>query len=122
MEKFVRRAGARDTVIDSGLTMTSTFLLTLHLEWALMIFFTVARGYIFCPGAIVANPRRGQGAGRVGRVDKCDNESVLPNVVRYGYEALFTSDKDQLLETGRPTQSVEVLIGHFITRGEWITL
>lgn len=35
------------------LTRTSTFLLTLQLECALMIFFTVPRGYIFCPGAMV---------------------------------------------------------------------
>ena len=35
------------------LTVTSTFLLTLQLECALTIFFTVARGYIFCPGAIL---------------------------------------------------------------------
>lgn len=35
--------------------MTSTFLLTLHFEWALTIFLTVARGYVFCPGAMISN-------------------------------------------------------------------
>jgi hypothetical protein len=38
---------------NGWLTVTSTFLLTLQLEWALTIFLTVARGYIFWPGAIL---------------------------------------------------------------------
>jgi hypothetical protein len=47
---------------DSGfLTMTSTFLLTLHRECALTIFFTVALGYNFCPGAMMNLPLYDEG-------------------------------------------------------------
>jgi hypothetical protein len=36
--------------------MTSAFLLTLQFEWALIIFLTVPRGYIFfCPRAMFMN-------------------------------------------------------------------
>lgn len=40
-------------IATEELTKTSTFLLTLQLEWAFTIFLTVPRGYIFCPGAIL---------------------------------------------------------------------
>lgn len=54
------RAGSKKTRREgSGAqrTVTSAFLLTLQLEWALTIFLTVARGYIFCPGAISSSRR-----------------------------------------------------------------
>lgn len=55
----------RREALAGQLTITSAFLLTLQLEWALTIFLTVARGYIFCPGAIsssccVVDGRAGQ--------------------------------------------------------------
>lgn len=58
------RAGSKKTRREgfgAQRTVTSAFLLTLQLEWALTIFLTVARGYIFCPGAISSSRRAVEG-------------------------------------------------------------
>lgn len=54
IEKYLPLVNTRATTTRlAEPTITSTFLVTLRFEWALTIFLTVARGYNFCPAAIL---------------------------------------------------------------------
>lgn len=78
----------RRGALDGQLTVTSAFLLTLQLEWALTIFLTVARGYIFCPGAISLSCRVVEGRIRQRRLFGDQGESVASMLLPYAVRGL----------------------------------